>query len=319
MPNSSEITRRTLLGAAAFAAASQSTRAAPAPASSAGLKLSIFSKHLQFLQGEPLAQATADLGLDGIDLAVRKGGHIEPAVVGKELPKLVKIIRSHNLEVPMITTDIVDADTPYAEDLLRSMQELGIRYYRWDKFKYDYSKPLAPQLEALKPRVAKLAALNKRYGATAMYHTHSGIGTVGASIWDLYIVLKDFDPASVGVNYDVGHATIEGGFGGWINSFYITGGHLRGIAVKDCIWEKDAKGKWKSEFVPMGTGMVHFPEFFKMVKQSGFNGPLQIHYEYPLGGANTGKATLTMPQQEVFAAMKKDVKQVRAYLQAASL
>jgi sugar phosphate isomerase/epimerase len=318
MPNYPEISRRTLLGAAALAAASQS-KAGQAPTSSGALKVSIFSKHLLFLQGEPLAEAVAGLGLDGIDLAVRKGGHIDPSIALQELPKLVKIIRTHQLEVPMITTDIIDADTPHAEDLLRSMQELGIRNYRWGGFKYDYSKPLAPQLEALKPRVAKLADLNKRYNTTAMYHTHSGTAVVGASIWDLHIVLKDFDPNAVGVNYDIGHATIEGGYGGWINSFYITNRHLRGIAVKDCAWEKGANGKWKSAFVPIGTGMVHFAEFFKMVKQSGFNGPLQIHYEYPLGGANDGKTKLTMPQEEVLAAMKRDVRQLRVYLQEANL
>jgi sugar phosphate isomerase/epimerase len=281
--------------------------------------VSIFSKHLQFLQGAALAEATAGLGLDGIDLAVRKGGHIEPNVVRPELEKLVKILQSHNLAVPMITTDIVDADSPYAEDVLRSMHELGIRNYRWGGFKYDYTKPLAPQLEAFKPRVARLAELNKRYEATAMYHTHSGTGVVGASIWDLHIILKDLDPNAVGVNYDIGHATIEGGYGGWINSFYITDRYMRGIAVKDCMWVKGANGKWKSEFVPLGTGMVHFPEFFKMVKQSGFHGPLQIHYEYPLGGANDGKIKLTMPQEEVFAAMKRDVRQLRTYLQEANL
>ena len=90
-----------------------------------------------------------------------------------------------------------------------------------------------------------------------MYHTHSGVGVVGASIWDLHIILKDFDPDAVAVNYDIGHATIEGGVGGWINSFDITRPHLRGIAVKDCIWNKGDNGKWKAEFVPLGTGMVH--------------------------------------------------------------
>jgi L-ribulose-5-phosphate 3-epimerase len=316
MSNISEISRRTLLGAAAGFVAATPSRSATA---SSGLKVSIFSKHLLFLQGDALAKGALDIGVDGIDLAVRKNGHVEPAVVSQELPKLVKIVRGAGLEVPMITTDIVDAASPYAEDVLRAMQELGIRNYRWGGFTYDYTKPMAPQLEAFKPRVAKLAELNKRYDATAMYHTHSGPKVVGASIWDLHIILKDFDPAAVGVNYDIGHATIEGGFGGWINSFYITGQHLRGIAVKDCIWEKDAKGKWKSEFVPMGTGMVRFPEFFAMVKQSGFNGPLQIHFEYPLGGANDGKTTLTIPQSEVLAAMKRDVLQLRDYLKQANL
>ena len=45
------------------------------------LKVSVFSKHLQFLQGEELAKATAQIGFDGIDLAVRPGGHVEPGVL----------------------------------------------------------------------------------------------------------------------------------------------------------------------------------------------------------------------------------------------
>jgi hypothetical protein len=38
---------------------------------------------------------------------------------------------------------------------------------------------------------------------------------------------------------DRSDATIEDGFGGWINSLRITGPHLRGVAVKDFLWEKD--------------------------------------------------------------------------------
>ena len=308
------MSRRTLLTAAAGLAA-QPLSAAAAPT----LKISVFSKHLQFLQGDALALGAVEIGCDGLDLAVRKGGHIEPNRAAEELPKLAAICRAHNLELPMITTDIVDVSSPYAEQILRTMSELGIRYYRWGGFKYDYTKPMAPQLEAFKPRVAQLAALNKKYGATAVYHTHSGVGVVGAPIWDLHIILKDFDPDAVAINYDIGHATIEGGYGGWIDSFHISEPHLRGIAVKDCIWRKSAEGKWKSGFVPLGTGMVDFPKFFTMVKQSGFHGPLQVHFEYPLGGAETGKTKLNLPQEEVFTAMKSDVRQLRAYLKEASL
>jgi sugar phosphate isomerase/epimerase len=311
-----ELSRRDLLAAAGLAAAASSSKAAEP---SAGLRVAIFSKHLQFLRGESLAKGAAEIGFDGVDLAVRKGGHVEPESVSKDLPVLVGLLRQHGLQVPMITTDIADANSPHAEEVLRAMHELGIRYYRWGGFKYDYSIPMAAQLEALKPRVAKLAELNKRYNATAMYHTHSGVGLVGASIWDLHIVLQDFDPEAVGINYDIAHANIEGGFGGWINSFHISGKHLRGIAVKDCLWSKDSSGAWKSSFVPLGTGMVHFGQFFGMVKQSGFSGPLQLHFEYPLGGADNGKTNITIPQEEVFSAMRRDLKQVRMYLKNAGL
>jgi sugar phosphate isomerase/epimerase len=200
------------------------------------------------------------------------------------------------------------------------MTSLGIRNYRWGGLRYEEGQPYAAQLDRMKPRIAKLAALNSRYQACAMYHTHSGTGVVGASIWDLYVLLKDFDPNAVGVNYDAGHATIEGGLGGWINSFRISEPHLRGIAVKDFIWAKDAGGNWQAQFKPLGEGMVHFPQFFTMVADSGFSGPLQLHFEYPLGGATDGRATLgNITKEEVFGAMKRDLGKLRGYLAQAHL
>jgi sugar phosphate isomerase/epimerase len=283
------------------------------------LKVTIFSKHLQFVQGEELAKAAAEIGFDGIDITVRKGGHVAPERVRQDLPPLVGIIRQHGLEVPMITTDIVDTQSPDAEEILKVMNELGIRNYRWGGLKYTADAPIAAQLEGMKPRVAKLAAMNAKYKTSAMYHTHSGIGVVGASIWDLHMLLKDFDPAAVGVNYDIGHATIEGGFGGWINSFRITGPHLRGVAVKDFLWSKDAKGAWRPQWTPLGDGMVHFAQFFKMLGESRFSGPLQVHFEYPLGGADKGTAKLTTSREEVYGAMKSDLRKLRKYLGEASL
>ena len=296
------LSRRELVTAAAFATAALADQKR-SPASK--LKVSVFSKHLLFLRGDALADAAANIGFDGIDLAVRKGGHVEPNRVREELPNLVAAIRKRGLEVTMLTTDIVDADTPFAEDVLKTMSQLGIHHYRWGGFKYDPARPIPRQLDDLKPRIARLAALNSRYQATAMYHTHSGINLVGAPIWDLYIVLKDFDPNAVAVNYDIGHATVEGGFGGWIDSYNVIGPHLRGVAVKDFLWAKDVKGEWRPEWTPIGEGMVSFRQFFGMLAASRFSGPLQMHFEYALSGA-----------EATYTAMKRDLVRLRAYFTA---
>lgn len=312
------VSRRALLGVGAAWAASA---LADEPAATK-LKVSIFSKHLQFLQGAELAQTAREVGFDGIDLTVRKGGHVEPQRVRQDLPPLVAAIRKAGLQVPMITTDIVDADSPYTEDILQTMADLGIPRYRWmpaGALKYTAAEPYPAQLERIRARVARLAALNARYRVGAMWHTHSGVGYVGASFWDLYLLLKDQDPAAVGVNYDIGHATIEGGMGGWGNSFGVLRPYLRGIAVKDFVWAKDTKGAWKAQWVPLGEGMVHLAQFFGMVKAAGFDGPLQIHFEYPLGGADGGKRTLTLPRAEVLSAMQRDLGKLRGYLGQAGL
>jgi sugar phosphate isomerase/epimerase len=306
-------------GAVLLTGTAADARLAAAPSRDTKLKVSVFSKHLQFLPVDQLPAAVAEMGFDGIDLTVRKGGHVEPARVQQDLGPAVSAIRKHGLEVAMVTTDIVDAQTPHAEDVIRNMSELGIKKYRWGGFVYAKEIPIAKQLQALKPRVAKLAALNAQAGVCAMYHTHSGVGLVGAPIWDLHEILKDFDPNSVSVNYDVGHATIEGGLGGWIDSFQITDKYLRGVAVKDFLWEKEPKGNWTAQWTPLGRGMVRFPQFFEMLAHTDFAGPLQLHFEYPLGGADAGKREISIDRTEVYAAMKRDLAQLRGYMKAASL
>lgn len=297
------LTRRTILAGAGVLLAG-GAKAAP----SKKLKVSIFSKHLQFVQGDEMARTAAELGFDAVDITVRKGGHIEPEKARQELPVLAGIIRRRGLEVSMITTDIADTSTVFAEDILRTMQDLGIRYYRWGGFTYKGQTPILQQLDALKPRVAKLAEMNAKYGVCAMYHTHSGVNLVGASFWDLQRILEGTDAKLAGVNYDVAHATVEGGLGGWINNFRVIEDHLRGFAVKDFAWGKNAKGVWEPVWCPLGAGMVKFADFFKMIGAAGFDGPVQMHFEYEMGGPETTKA-----------AMKKDLTTLRGYLAQAGL
>jgi sugar phosphate isomerase/epimerase len=297
-----QLTRRAVLAGAA------ALLAAPAPAKDK-LQISIFSKHLAFVEGAELAKAASGLGFDGVDITVRKGGHILPERVKETLPPLVATLKKQGLAVPMITTDIADAETPYAEDILRTASELGIRNYRFGAFKYAPTGPIPAQLDQFRARLEKLAKLNAKYQTCAMYHTHSGAGLVGAPIWDLHIIMKELDPKLIGINYDIGHATIEGGLGGWIASWRVSGAHVRGIALKDFVWTKGPRG-WREEWTPIGEGMVHWDQFLGMVGQSPFAGPVQVHYEYKLPESDRA-ATLAM--------MKKDLTTLRGYFSKAGL
>jgi len=299
------------------------------------LPIVYFSKHLQWLDWEPMAATAAELGFDGIDLTVRQGGHVEPDRVETDLPKVAKIVRSAGLEIPMITAEIVDADSPRAEAIIRTASEVGIYRYRWGWFAWSEENgtlseaagrkrpypeliDVPARLEHLQRQVAGLARLNEKYQVCAMYHNHSG-PLVGASVWDLWVLLKEFSPQWVSSNFDVAHATVEGGLGGWIDSTRLMAPFLRGTAIKDFKWGTDAKGVWEPQWCPLGQGMVNFPAYFAMIKQANFSGPVQLHTEYPLGGVQDGNRTLTMDKAQVLASIRQDLRMLKGWMHDAEL
>jgi sugar phosphate isomerase/epimerase len=299
------LTRRDLLAGSLSAATA-------APDEKQAMQVCIFSKHLQWLSVPDAAGLAAEIGFDGIDLTVREDGHVLPARAADDLPKAVEAVRKAGLDVPMITAGIVDVRSPHAEKVLATARALGIRRYRWGGFRFAPSRPIPEQLAECQARARDLAALNRQYGICAMYHTHSGAGEVGASIWDLYLILKDLDTNAVAVNYDIGHATVEGGLGGWIHSTRLTLPMMRGAAVKDFLWEKAANGKWRPAWCPIGHGMVQLAPFFAMLRQGGFSGPVQLHFEYEtLGGADKGRPNLTIGRKAFVKMVRGDLHRVR--------
>jgi L-ribulose-5-phosphate 3-epimerase len=341
----STMSRRTLLMGAAMSSAwqafgSEVTADSGAAAAPSGrpekLKICIFSKHLQWTGISEAASIARDIGFDGVDITVRAEGHVLPENVERDLPAAVEAVHRAGLQVPMITTEIMSVDTPHVDAVLKTANQLGIRHYRWGFVPYPEKQGIVERLDDLRPQVKALADLNEKHQICGMYHTHSGPGLVGAPIWDLWYLFRGLNPRYMGVNYDIGHATVEGGYGGWIDSTRLVMNQMQGIALKDFLWQQN-KGKnahtdpydkslgiedaWTPHWCGTGQGMVNFSGFFSLVKSAGrFSGPVQLHFEYPgLGGAENGKKTLTVPKEEVIAAMRRDLTYTRKVMSAQGL
>jgi sugar phosphate isomerase/epimerase len=155
--------------------------------------------------------------------------------------------------------------------------------------------------------------LNQKYGTTWAYHTHSAPGMIGGNVWDIWSVLKDFDPALIGLNYDTGHTVARGG-AGWRDAANVAHRHIACLAIKDVKWERRPDGRWASEFCPVGTGMVDFNAEFTYLKSAGFAGPVNIHYEHHgLLGSDIGTWKLDMPRAQFLEIVKADLAGVRRY------
>lgn len=284
--------RRAAVAADAVAAEDTAARG-----SSAGRKICAFIKFLQTLDYGALADTIAELGFDGVEATVRANGIIPPERVEEQLPKLVEALAKRNLEITVMTTDVNRADHPLTERVLRTAANLGVRRYRMAQYKYDLDQPIVPQLDALRPVVAELAALNRSWGISAVYQNHSGSTNVGATLWDLQRLIADIPPSEIGVAFDIRHATVEGGLS-WPTLWKLMQPHLGVVYVKDFHWV----GR-KAENVPLGQGQVN-PAFFKQLARKWGDVPISLHVEY-LEQAGI---------EENVAALRTDLKTLRELL-----
>ena len=238
-------------------------------------RVCIFSKHLQYLDYDALADQCAALGVD-VDLTVRAGGHVEPERVKDDLPKAVEILRGRGVEVPMITTLLKSGADPYAADILETASKLRIGYFRIGGHKYAKTgNPLA-EMEPIKEDLISLGRLAEAWGMFAGYHNHSGENNVGAPVWDLLLLFRGMDNPRIGSNFDIGHATVEGAYGDWQITTRAMADYINMVAVKDFEWRR-GRPRW----VPLGEGLVNFPGFFEILHSINFAGPISLHFEYP--------------------------------------
>ncbi|WP_366187252.1 TIM barrel protein [Flavobacterium ovatum] len=272
------------------------------------LSVNVFSKHLQFLNYYQAGEAAAEIGFAGLDLTVRPKGHVDPLSVQTDLPKAIRDIKKAGSNCSMITTAISSVNNPLDVAIIKAAAIENIGFYRTDWFKYTENISMQNDLLLYQKEIKKLSELNKQFDIVGCYQNHAGT-TVGASFWEIEAVLKTANPNYFGTQYDIRHATAEGGYS-WVNGLQLLHSQIKTIVLKDFKWMK-INGKWEATDTPIGEGMVDFTSYFKLLKKYGLKPPVSLHLEYDLGGAEKGNKTITVDKKVVFGAMKKDLNTVQ--------
>jgi len=275
------------------------------------IKCGVFSKHLQWLNYADTSDAVAEIGWDGIECPVRPGGHVLPERVEEDLPKMVDALRKNNLQILMTTTRFLDVDEPHVKTILQTLAKLNIKIYRISGWKYKDDMSVPDRLKEVQDQLKKIVDLNRELGLFAAFQNHSGTG-IGAPVWDIYEMIKDLDTNYIGSAFDIGHATVEGGYA-WPIHAKLMRPYTKIVIVKDFKWGKDAQGKWRALWCPLGQGMVN-TDFFKMLKKTGYNGSIIQHFEYEVEGK-----TEKDKQKNLISAMKKDCQTLKTMLSDAGL
>ncbi len=256
-----------LPGMNAFAAAGAEKSASP---------IVVFSKvyqelHLNFSEA---AAATAEAGLDGVDCPVRPGGEVLPEQVADALPKYAEVLRQRGLQMPLLTTAITSVSTPHTETVLRTAKKLGIPYYRLGFIERPREVSAAQQVREVRAHLKDLAALNREIGIGALLQNHSPGGRTtyfGGDLAELVQAVEGFDPAQIGVAFDIGHALVVHGdeWRGWFEKLKP---YFKIAYVKDV----KRAGGW----VPFGQGDIAGTGYFRLLRQMDYHAPISLHIEF---------------------------------------
>ena len=259
------------------------------------LPIVVFSKVYQTLKlnFDDAAAVTAEAGIDGIDCPVRPDGEILPEHVIGELPQYAAALRKRGLQLPLLTTGITSVSSPCAEDILRTAKKLGVQFYRLGFVIRATDASAGKQVREIKAQLKDLAALNKQIGIGALVQNHSPAGRsyLGGDLSELLDLVKDFDPAQIGVAFDIGHALVVHG-DDWRQHFEKLKSHLKIAYVKDV----KRPGRW----VPFGEGDIAATGYFKLLRELKYNAPVSLHIEFDWtnGGKSKTRPALVKALQD---------------------
>jgi sugar phosphate isomerase/epimerase len=202
--------------------------------------------------------------------------------------------------VYLITTDITSMQQRHSERVLRAAAQCGVRRARLGTWKYDLKRSPADQLKEIVPALRDITAAARELGVQVGIENHSGRDHVAAPIWDVYMMVRDLDPAHMGICFDIGHAVIEGGMSWPIQAKLMTP-FFAAVYVKDFSWQKTNRG-WTAAWCNLGEGMVS-RAFIDYLRTTDYRGPISQHHEYALGD-----------RAQMMAHMKRDLAVLRQWI-----
>ena len=276
-------------------------------------KISSFSKLFQFLNYDELAALFKESGLDGIDLSVRKGGHVEPEDVEKDLPKAVKAAQKHEISIPSIVTDILDVDDPLTERVLKTASDNGVKYYRLAYYLYDNKKSITTNLEVIRAKMDRLGEMNAKYNISGGYQNHCGNQYFGSSLWDMWEVIRTIDKTRIGCFYDIYHGVVEG-TQSWCNAMRLVAPHITTRYIKDFYFTMEKSGI-SVNTCQLAEGIVNFKAYFKLCKELNLDElPFCLHVEYDLFNEDEKKLPYIEKYKKALFIMKRDTDKLKSLI-----
>ena len=234
----------------------------------------------KFLTGEPIERAgeiAKGMGFDGVDLLIRDGAHVEPSNAATTLKGAVDALRSLDLTVPAVTTDLTSADDPYAIEIFEACHEANCRLVRLGFWAYEFPGYWFT-VDETRRKLAGLQDLAEKYHVRATVQVHAG-ALMNANCAMTYTLVQDCDPRLVGVYADPGHMALDGE--DYRLGLDLVSDYLCYMGVKSPRYRLNEQGQYEVEWVALPDGLVRWDDVTEALGEFDYQGPLCFHCFYP--------------------------------------
>lgn len=245
-----------------------------------------FSRVFRSFGIDKAAELIARAGYSGLELTVRDGGFVEPSHAIAEMPKAIATVKRQGLSCDNIIVRFLDPYEGKNLDLLKCAADNGVRVFRPELFRYGFNEPAAQALDRIRRGFDRLDRAARETGLRMLYQNHStynkAIPIFGSLGWDLWEVVRNYDPRHVGVQYDLMHARAEQG-PSWQRALSLLGPWIGTLCLKDFRFAMDERcpGDWKRELLPPGEGGICDWTHFKAIcVREGIVAPYTVHFDY---------------------------------------
>ena len=253
-----------------------------------------FSRVFEFLKDMyKAADLLRSCGYDGVEWTARPGGFIEPATATvAELKRAKAAAASAGIKAESLIVGFLRGDDPGAERLVMDAAQAGFRSFRGAYFRYDRAKTHRENMDAFRRGFDSLAALAEKSGMKCCYQNHStynkSVALFGSLVWDLASIVRNYDPKTIGIQYDPMHIRAEGG-PSWDHTLGAVARWIDIVCLKDFHFALDASGRdWKRVLDPAGKGIVDFGEIRRLMALEGVSPRFTVHYDYDFPSDEAG-------------------------------
>jgi sugar phosphate isomerase/epimerase len=241
--------------------------------------LCIYSGCLAKITYAQLPEIVRNMGYDGVDLTVMKGGHVDPSMYMVDLDRAFQTFQDAGLELPMVTTSFTSPSQSYAYAILYVSAQLGARFCRLGTWPPAVPGDVSGQLFQMRAMMMRndlvqFSVTGLRCNITPLLANHAG-SYPGRSIPEAEVMLTGVAPAAFGYCFDPVEAVLEGrSAAAWEPALQAALPRLGAVALSDVALDPTPHP------CPMGEGVIDWKKFFAMVAAGRFHGPVSMYRDY---------------------------------------